>query len=131
MPKFQSLTRIALRFFAVLLGLGLLGYLVFRTGPGGVWKQVREVGWGLALIIILGGFSQLIKTCAWRQKFASDISGLSWSRSFGVQLVSDAAGQLGLAGKLLGRDFVYLSWVLQCRCLEEYRPPRLTEDCMP
>ena len=79
-----------------------MGYLVFRTGPGVVWKQVQEVGWGLALIIILGGFSQLIKTCAWRQTFASGISGLSWSRSFGVQLVSDAAGQLGLAGKLLG-----------------------------
>ncbi len=102
MPKFQSLTRISLRFFAALLGLGLLGYLVFRTGPGVVWKQVQEVGWGLALIIILGWFFQLIKTWAWRQTFGCDISGLSWSRSFGVQLVSDALGQLGLAGKLLG-----------------------------
>ncbi len=102
MPKFQSLTRIFLRFFAALLGLGLLGYLVFRTGPEVVWEQVQEVGWGLALIIILGGFSQLIKTCAWRQTFVCDISGLSWSRSFGVQLVSDGMGQLGLAGKLIG-----------------------------
>jgi len=101
-PKFQSLTRIFLRLFAAILGLGLLGYLVFRTGPGVVWKQVQEVGWGLALIIILGGFFQLIKTWAWRQTFRCDISGLSWSRSFGVQLVSDALGQLGLAGKLLG-----------------------------
>lgn len=102
MPKFQFLTRILLRFFAALLGLGLLGYLVFRTGPGVVWKQVQEVGWGLALVIILGGFYQFIKTCAWRQTFVCDITGLSWSRSFGVQLVSDAAGQLGLAGKLIG-----------------------------
>ncbi len=102
MPKFQSLTRISLRFFAVLLGLGLLGYLVVRTGPGGVWKQVQAVGWGLALIIILGGFSQLIKTWAWRKTFRCDITGLSWSRSFGAQLASDAAGQLGVAGKLLG-----------------------------
>jgi hypothetical protein len=101
-PKFQSLIRISLRFFAALLGLGLLGYLVFRTGPGVVWKQVQEVGLGLALIIILGGLFQFIKTWAWRQTFRCDISGLSWSRSFGVQLVSDALGQLGLAGKLLG-----------------------------
>ena len=35
MPKFQSLTRISLRFFAALLGFGLLGYLVFRDRPGG------------------------------------------------------------------------------------------------
>ncbi len=102
MPKFQSLTRIAVRFFAALLGFGLLGYLVFRTGPGVVWKQVQAVGWGLALIIILGGFSQLIKTWAWRKTLRCDISGLSWSRSFGAQMASDAAGQLGVAGKLLG-----------------------------
>lgn len=102
MPKFQSLTRLALRFFAPLLGLGVMGYLVSRTGPEVVWKQVQTVGWGLALIIILGGFSQLIKTWAWRKTFRCDISGLSWPRSIGVQLISDAAGQLGVAGKLLG-----------------------------
>jgi hypothetical protein len=98
----RFLTRISLRFLAALLGLGLLSYLVFRTGPGIVWKQVQAVGWGLALIIIMGGLSQLIKTWAWRQTFTSDIGGLSWSRSFGTQLVSDAMGQLGLAGKLIG-----------------------------
>jgi hypothetical protein len=98
----QSLTRVCLRAFAALLGLGLLGYLVFRAGPEVVWKQVHEVGWGLALIIILGGFSQFIRTCAWRQTFMCDIRGLSWSRSFGTQLASDACGQLGLAGKLFG-----------------------------
>ena len=102
MPKVQSLTRFSLRFLAALLGLGLVGYLVFRAGPGVIWKQAQAVGWGLALIIILGGFSQLIRTCAWRQALMCDIRKLSWSRSFGVQLASDACGQLGLAGKLLG-----------------------------
>ena len=101
-PKFRSLIQLSLRFLAALVGLGLLGYLVFRTGPGIIWRQVQTVGWGLALIIILGGFAQFIKTCAWRQAFRGDISRLSWSRSFGVQVASDAAGQLGLAGKLLG-----------------------------
>ena len=101
-PRLQSLIQISLRFFAALLGLGLLGYLVFRTGPGVVWKQLQAVGWGLALIIILGGFSQLIKTCAWRQAFTCDISGLCWSRSFVAQLISDAFGQFGVAGKVVG-----------------------------
>ena len=98
----QSLTRVCLRVFAALIGLGLLGYLVFRVGPGTVWEQVHEVGWGLALIILLGGLSQLIRTCAWRKTLMCDIRGLSWSRSFGTQLASDACGQLGIAGKLLG-----------------------------
>ena len=101
-PRLKSLIQLSLRFFAALLGLGLLGYLVFRTGPGAVWKQLEAVGWGLALIVILGGFSQFIKTCAWRQAFTCNISGLSWSRSFVAQLVSDAFGQFGVAGKVLG-----------------------------
>ena len=77
MRMLQSLTRLCLRFFAALLGLGLLSYLVFRAGPGVIWKQVQAVGWGFALIIILGGFSQLIRTWAWRQTFMCDIRGLS------------------------------------------------------
>jgi hypothetical protein len=101
-PRLQSLIQRSLRFFAALLGLGLLSYLVFRTGPGVVWKQLQTVGWGLALIIILGGFSQFIKTCAWRQAFTCDISRLSWSRSFVAQLISDAIGQFGVAGKVVG-----------------------------
>jgi lysylphosphatidylglycerol synthase-like protein len=101
-PRLQSLIQLSLRFFATLLGLGLLGYLVFRTGPGVVWNQLQAVGWGLVLIIILGGFSQFIKTCAWRQAFTCDISQLSWSRSFVAQLISDGFGQLGVAGKVVG-----------------------------
>jgi len=100
--RLQSLLQLSLRFFAALLGLGLLGYLVFRAGPGVVWKELQAVGWGLALIIMLGGFSQFIKTCAWRQAFTCDISQLSWSRSFVAQLVSDGIGQFGVAGKVLG-----------------------------
>jgi len=101
-PNLHSLSRISLRFFAALLGLVLLGYLVFRAGPGVVWKQVQVVGWGFCLIIILGGLCQLIRTCAWRQTITYDIKGLRWSRSIGAQLASDACGQLGFAGKMVG-----------------------------
>jgi len=101
-PKLQPLIQLSLRFFAALLGLGLLGYLVFRSGPGAVWKQLQAVGWGFALVILLGGLAQLAKTSAWRQAFTCDISGLSWSRSFVAQLISDGIGQFGVAGKVVG-----------------------------
>jgi uncharacterized membrane protein YuzA (DUF378 family) len=109
-PGLKSLIQLSIRFFAALFGFGLLGYLVLRTGPGLVWKQLHAVGWGLALIIVLGGFSQLIQTWAWRKTFTCDISRLSWSRSLGTQLASDAAGQLGIAGKLVG-DMLRVSLV--------------------
>ena len=35
--------------------------------------QVKTVGWGLALIIVLGGISHLTKTLAWRLTFLCDI----------------------------------------------------------
>lgn len=101
-PRPHSLIQGSLRFLAALLGFGLFGYLVFRSGPGAVWKQLQAVGWGFALVILLGGLSQLTKTCAWRQAFTCDISGLSWFRSFVAQLISDGLGQLGVAGKVVG-----------------------------
>ena len=101
-PRPQSLIQFSLRFFAALLGFSLLGYLVFRSGPGAVWKQLQAVGWGFALVILLGGLSQLAKTFAWRQAFTCDISGLSWFRSFVAQLISDGIGQFGIAGKVVG-----------------------------
>jgi len=100
--RIRQLIWISCRLFLPLLGVVLLGYMVFRTGPGAVWKQIQEVGWGLAVIVMLGGLAQLVKTWAWRQTFTCDISALSWSRSFGAQLTSDAVGQFGFAGKLLG-----------------------------
>ena len=101
-PKLPSLLRLSVRSFAALLGLALLGYLVFRTGPVVVWRQLQAIGWGVSLIIVLGGFSHLIKTYAWRQAFTCDISRLSWSRSFVAQLISDGMGQFGVAGKVIG-----------------------------
>ena len=101
-PRPRSLIQGSLRFFAALLGFGLLGYLVFRSGPGAVWKQLQAVGWGFSLVILLGGLSQLAKTYAWRRAFTCDISGLSWFRSFVAQLISDGIGQFGIAGKVLG-----------------------------
>ena len=101
-PRLRSFFRLSFRFLAAVLGVGLLGYLVFRTGPGVVWKQLQAVGWGVALIIILGGIAQFIKTCAWRQACTCDLAGLSWSHSFVGQLISDGMGQLGVAGKVLG-----------------------------
>ncbi len=98
----QFLIQLSSRLCAALLGIGLLGYLVFRSGAGDVWKQVHAIGWGFAIVILLGGLSQLAKTCAWRQAFTCDISSLSWSRSFVSQLISDAIGQFGIAGKVVG-----------------------------
>src|SRR5271167_597159 len=102
MKTFHSVAKMSFRFLTPLVGLALLGYLVLRAGPQIVWDQVHAVGFGLVLIIILGGVSAGVKTWAWRRTFTCDISGLSWSRSFGAYLVSETMGQFGLPGKVIG-----------------------------
>lgn len=102
MRRIRQLIWISCRLLTPLIGAGLLGYMVFRTGSEAVWKQIQGVGWGVGVIIMLGGLAQLVKTWAWRQTFVCDISALSWPRSFAAQLASDAVGQFGLTGKLLG-----------------------------
>jgi phosphatidylglycerophosphate synthase len=100
--KLRFHLKASFRFFAAVLGVGLLAYLMLRTGPQAIWKQVQVVGFGIALIIILGGVSHVLKTWAWRLTFTCDIGGISWFRSFGMRLISEAIAQLGLPGKVLG-----------------------------
>jgi uncharacterized membrane protein YadS len=61
------------RFAAVLLGVALLVSLIRGTGPSRVIDQVKTVGWGLGLVIALGGIAHLTKTLAWRLTFLCDI----------------------------------------------------------
>jgi hypothetical protein len=97
------------RFAAVLLGVALLISLIRRTGPSTVVDQVKTVGWGLLLIIALGGISHLTKTLAWRFTFSCDIHNVSFARTFGLRLVSETIGSFGLPGQVLGETArVYL-----------------------
>jgi len=100
--KLRTASRSSFRVFAVVLGIGLLVYLVHRTGPQAIWKHVQAVGWGFAVIIALAGLSHLLKTWAWRLTFTCDISRLSWSRSIGMRLISEAIAQIGIAGRVVG-----------------------------
>ena len=102
MSKLRFRIKASFRFFAAVLGFGLLAYLMLRTGPQTVWRQVQAVGVGVAIITVLGGISHALKTWAWRLTFTCDIGGISWFRSFAMRLISEAIAQLGLAGKVLG-----------------------------
>src|SRR5208282_454038 len=93
-----------LRLSVVLLGVTMLACLVLRTGVHTVVRQTEAVGWGMALIIALGGISHLIKTWSWRLTFLCDLSQLSFGRAFALRLVSDGIGKLGLAGQVVGES---------------------------
>jgi len=103
--QFRQLARLSI----ALLGLALLVLLICRAGPSGVADQLKMVGWGLVLIVALGGISHLTKTIAWRLTFACDIRDLSFRRTFALRLVAEAIGSFGLPGQVLGETTrVYL-----------------------
>ena len=95
-------TKRPLRLLPVVIGVGLLAYLISRTGTGAVTRHLKDVGWGLVLILALGGVSHLLEASAWRLTFRSDVRGLSLARAFGLRLIGEAGGTFGLAGQVVG-----------------------------
>ena len=90
------------RLAAILLGMAVLVSLLRRTGASTVIDQVKTVGWGLVLVIALGGIAHLTKTLAWRCTFLCDIRDIPFARMFGLRLVSESIGSFGLPGQVLG-----------------------------
>ncbi len=91
-----------LRWLAVVVGVALLLHLIGRVGVGTVTDNLKAVGWGIALTLALGGMFHLVRAYAWRLTFRSDVRGLSVARLFGLRLISEATGTLGLAGQMVG-----------------------------
>ncbi len=93
--------RVVLRYLFGGIGAALLAYLVVHAGPRALLENVRLVGWGLVLVIGLGGLSHVLKAWAWRLSLPSE-AHCPFSRMFGLRLVSEAIGQLGFPGVVAG-----------------------------
>ena len=50
----------------LVLGVGFLGYLLWRIGVGNLWQELTRLGWGLIPIIISEGVADFIHTVGWR-----------------------------------------------------------------
>jgi len=97
-PRSRSL----LQSLAALLGVALLVYLVERAGPGRLLENARTIGWGIVLVIALAGLVHVIKTWAWRLTLPGQAHKVSFSRTLGLRLASEAIGQFGLIGQMFG-----------------------------
>src|SRR3974377_996367 len=56
------------RLHAVLLALGVafLAYLVWTTGAGELWGELRSLGWGLLPVILSEGVAEWLHAVGWR-----------------------------------------------------------------
>ena len=102
MSKFAPHTNRYLRTAAALLGTTLLIYLIVRAGSDKLLENARTIGWGFLLVIGLAGVGHIVKTCAWRLTLPGERKKISFSRTLGLRLVSEAIGQFGFIGQVVG-----------------------------
>lgn len=94
-------TRILLR-LTPLLGMGLFVHLITTTNLRAVASHAATIGWGLLLVIALGGLIHVFKTWAWRLTLRDEARKISFARSLGLRLISEAIGQFGFFGMVGG-----------------------------
>jgi hypothetical protein len=82
-------------------GLGLLVWVVLRVGVAEIVADVRLVGWGLAVIIAIGGLRFLLRAAAWRLCLDPP-HRLRLRDAFAAVICGDAIGNLTPLGPLVG-----------------------------
>ena len=91
-----------MRLLNAVFGIVLLVWLVHRLGLANLMQDVSRLGWGIALVVALGGIAHVAKALAWRLAFPSDENSVAFLHFFKLRLASEAIGQLGVLGQAFG-----------------------------
>jgi len=102
MSRHTATRRLTLHFLAAIFGTVLLAYLIWRIGPSTLVQDASRLGWGLALVIALGGVAHVVKAWAWRFTLSGEEHKVSFPKLLQLRLVSEAVGQLGVFGTAFG-----------------------------
>jgi hypothetical protein len=84
-----------------LAGLLLLAYVVSRVGVAEIAADITQVGWGLLLVVAIGGLRFLLRALAWRLCLDAP-STLGIGDAFAAVICGDTIGNLTPLGPLVG-----------------------------
>jgi glycosyltransferase 2 family protein len=70
-------------------GVLLLGWLLYRIGPGNLARNLSEIGWGFLLILALRGLPIVLNTLSW-QRLLPENSGVHLMRLAPILVAGDA-----------------------------------------
>ncbi|MFN2482730.1 MAG: lysylphosphatidylglycerol synthase domain-containing protein [Pyrinomonadaceae bacterium] len=76
-----------------LVGLLLFAYFVWKAGPALVWAQMRALGWGFLVILLVSAARPVVRSFAWTRCFEST-HALRFRHALVAYLVGDALGNL-------------------------------------
>ncbi|MFN2599160.1 MAG: lysylphosphatidylglycerol synthase domain-containing protein [Pyrinomonadaceae bacterium] len=76
-----------------LAGLALFAYFIWKSGAGAIWSQMRALGWGFLVILLISAIRPVVRATAWTRCFESSHT-LAWRDALAAYLVGDAFGTL-------------------------------------
>jgi uncharacterized membrane protein YbhN (UPF0104 family) len=82
--------------------VALFVYMLGRASTTTVLDKVRLLGWGFALLIVLSGARQVLRTLAWHRCLQPDGRRPGLLDLFGLRLMGEALNSLTPAGPLVG-----------------------------
>lgn len=84
-------------------GLGLLAWLVVRSGPSRLAADLLRVGWWMIALLAIAAVRNLLRAGAARLALGEDRQRLSVSAMYALLMVSDAIQFAAVAGLLFGQ----------------------------
>jgi len=97
----QTARATATGIIAALLGIVLFAWYVQEAGADEIWQKVRQVGWGLAVIVLLAGLRFAARALAWSWCIDAPYA-LPFSKAFAAVVCGDAFGNLTPLGPIVG-----------------------------
>lgn len=82
-------------------GLALLVWVVVQVGVAQIAGSIRQVGWGLAIIVVIGGLRFLARSVAWQIALEPE-HALGPGAAFAAVICGDAIGNITPLGPLVG-----------------------------
>ncbi|MEJ2725431.1 MAG: flippase-like domain-containing protein [Deltaproteobacteria bacterium] len=72
--------------YTLILGVLLLGFLIWEIGLRTLYDNLIRLGWGLAILILAEGAVDLFHTAGWRHCLSGPYRSLSFLRLYGIHL---------------------------------------------
>ncbi len=90
--------------YSIVLGIILLGFLIWKIGPVELVRELRTVGFGLVTLILLEGLVQLFHSIGWRHCLTGSSRSLPILHVFRVYMAGNSINYLtplaGLGGEV-------------------------------
>ncbi len=88
----------------IVSGIVLLGLLVYSIGPQALWRELSLLGWGLVMLMLIEGVSNLFHARGWKHCLSESHRRLSFSKLFCAQVAGGSINYLtptaGLGGEV-------------------------------